>query len=271
MRIAHFSDIHAGGWLRHWRGYFDKRLIGACNYVLNRRRTHQWSRVARAVECILALRPDVVICTGDLASIAEPAEFDQAEAALAPLLTADCEFLCVPGNHDAYVAHPRCQDACDRVFARLSGERWQLADLPLARTVGGCRFLLVNEARPAPPFAASGALSPAAAQWLENELATAGSSSSSRVLVGHYPLFDAAGGELPRKRRCSGAEVAQQALTDGRLQLALCGHIHTPFVRPAAGGGLEVCAGSLTATGRFAMLTVNDSGAITHEWVDVDG
>ena len=32
MRIIHFSDVHAGRWLMHLGGYFDKRILGAINF-----------------------------------------------------------------------------------------------------------------------------------------------------------------------------------------------------------------------------------------------
>ena len=103
MRIAHFSDIHAGSWIRGMSGYFDKRLLGAFNFLLRRKLNQNWNFVDLAVQKIKQIDPDIVICTGDIATIASNHEFTKAKDALAPLVEdTRFEFLFIPGNHDWY-------------------------------------------------------------------------------------------------------------------------------------------------------------------------
>ena len=61
MKIIHFSDPHAGGGAEDWRAYFDKRWVGVFNYRFRRRDKHDLGRLKRAVEYIIAARPDVAI------------------------------------------------------------------------------------------------------------------------------------------------------------------------------------------------------------------
>ena len=58
----------------------------------------------------------------------------------------------------------------------------------------------------------------------------------------------------------------------GRLSISLCGHIHTGFRRDEAGGGCEVCAGSLTSTGKFSVIDYNAiENKVSQRWLDVYG
>ena len=86
MRIVHFSDIHAACWLHELHGYFDKRILGSLNFLIRRKRLHNWHRVDLAVARIKQLSPNVVVCTGDLATISGYKEFELAKKHLLLLL-----------------------------------------------------------------------------------------------------------------------------------------------------------------------------------------
>ncbi len=270
MRIIHFSDIHAGGRLRDLRGLFDKRLFGTLNHLFLRRRSRQWERVARAVTRIRLLAPDIVICTGDLTTLSEPREFEQACEALEPLVTdRRFEFLYVPGNHDHYVRRAKCRHSLRQAFSMLNRKRWELDELPVAFEFQHLRFILVNQAGPCPLYASYGKISAEAEAWLRDHLS--GGENTPAVLIGHYPLYNALGKKLPWRRCCRNNAVLQHAFDQGIIRLALCGHIHTPFAREGETGNLEVCAGSLTHSGLVNLVDYNVmDDTLAQRWLSVD-
>jgi 3',5'-cyclic AMP phosphodiesterase CpdA len=274
MRIIHFSDVHAGRWLMHLGGYFDKRILGAINFCGRRRGHHDWSIVPRAVTQIRMLNPDVVICTGDLASMSQPWEFAEADRDLGPLVKdARFPFIYTPGNHDAYVDRKLSRDALSHSFHTLNEKRWEIDDLPQHLDIGPVRFLIVNEAVPTFPFAATGRLDDRSAAWIAQQLADSAVTSGARrlVLVGHWPLFTRTGAPLPFLRRCKNCDILQEGLRSGAISLTLCGHIHSAFDRREPnGGGLEICAGSLTSESAFCVIDYNVvENKIERRWIDV--
>jgi 3',5'-cyclic AMP phosphodiesterase CpdA len=255
MRIVHMSDIHVGRWPRSPRAFFDKRLLGAVNHLLRRARHVRLEYLARACDEIARLKPELVVCTGDITCIGSPEEHEAACALLEPLC-ADLgrRFLFVPGNHDAYVGAADCRAALARSFQRLNGGRWQVDELPLEWDVSGLRFLLLDGARPVPCLLSSGVLAASTLDWLGQRLSRPREDGECRVVVSHFPLRGATGGPLGRRRRLEGAEAVWQHLAEGRLDLVLSGHVHVPFARWDADGRGEVCAGSLTLGGCFSVL-----------------
>jgi len=270
MRIVHFSDLHAGGRITDLRGIFDKRLLGTLNHFCRRRHTHDWARIPRAVALIKQLKPDLVVCTGDLTTLSEPAEFERIQRDLRGLATdRRFELFFVPGNHDCYVPDEPCQRSLREVFATLNRGRWRLEELPVAVEFQHARFVLVNEATPAPLYASYGEIDARTEAWLRANLVAP--APRPTILIGHYPLYDADGYKLSWRRRCKNNGVLQKAFGAGVIRLALCGHIHTPFVRQEANGVMEVCAGSLPHYGLLNVIDfdlVNDR--LHQRWVTVD-
>lgn len=271
MRIVHFSDIHANGWIENVRGYFDKRLLGAFNYLLRRKRFHDWRLVTLGVDKILQLQPDIVVCTGDLTSIGEPGEFERATAALRPLVEATgFELIYVPGNHDYYVAAPSCRDALACAFRFVNRDRWRLTDLPVEFTVGNLSLLLVNEAVPAPLYASTGRIDERTQRFIQDFFARPSTDRRGVVLIGHYPLFDKNGRELSRQRRCFNNQSLQKAFLNGQIGVSLCGHIHDQFCRRHGKSSLEICAGSLSYNGMVNIVDYDPaSGQFVQSWVNV--
>ena len=75
FRIAHLSDLHCGG------TYFEPNLL------------------ERAISEVNELRPDMVICTGDLTTFGFKHEYQMARSYLDRI---HCDsFVVIPGNHDA--------------------------------------------------------------------------------------------------------------------------------------------------------------------------
>lgn len=267
MRLLHFSDVHAGGFPQALSGWFDKRLLGSANYWLRRRRHHDWSLIDDLCRLVAEWQPDLVVCTGDHSSISEPVEFTRALQALQPVIDNTAHaLLFVPGNHDWYVANKTCERALADAVQVMSRGQMQLTDYPLMREVGGERFLLVNQACPQSWLSSAGALSPEAAARIETLLTEAG---EPVTLLSHFPLFKADGSEPPRRRHCHNNAVLVDAFASGAIKLALCGHIHTPYLRNGPGAGVEVCAGSLTYAAKANLITYAPDGSFSQEWRSV--
>ena len=275
FRIVHFSDVHVGTGPRSFRACFDKRLFGSLNYFLRRRGDVRLDRIHRAATEMERLSPDVVICSGDLTSTGTPEEFARILDLLRPIRRQFADrFVCVPGNHDVYVRDERCRRALLEAFRDLNGERFSLSDLPVRRRIGKATFFLVNGAHPTNPFLCSGTLGEPARQRLESWFGEArGDERSPRFLVNHFPLRNAAGQPLSRRRRLRGGDWLNRQLEQGCIDVSLCGHVHVPYVRRVMpGGGLEICAGSLTIAGKLNVLDYSfATGCFTQFWVDVSG
>lgn len=273
MRIVHFSDIHIGRLPDDAAALFDKRLLGFLNYFVRRRGSMNEELIRLAVPRVRSLKPDLVVCTGDLSCVGAPVEFEAARAILKPLSNCRAyEFFAVPGNHDAYVRSPRCRTACRDTFTALNGERLALSSLPQEVRRGQLRLLFVNEALPRAPWASTGEMSLLTRQWLEARTTAEREPAERRILVGHFPARDAAGKPLVRRRRLRGDDLVADLLRSGRIDMALCGHIHTPFRRDEPSGAMEVCAGSLPVAGKLNVVDYCPlSGELVQQWEDVTG
>lgn len=266
MRILHFSDIHAGGWNGGAGFLFDKRILGVANFWLRRKWRVNWDFLTRAVRQIPQHHPDLVICTGDLASVSAPSEFEQALDALRPLVHhPDFDFLYLPGNHDRYVADPACVEAGRLAFEQLNRNRWTGKNgLPACYTYNGLDFILVNHAAPSGFLSSAGQLDAPSRKWLESFFAERTPDQNKKtVLLGHYPLLDSRGRPLSARRGCHNMHVLQQAYREGKIRLSLCGHIHTPFCRQDGDKQAEYAAGSLTTTGIMNELIYTET---TDNW-----
>ena len=271
MRLVHFSDIHAARWIRGFRGYFDKRLLGTLNFLIRRKYFHSWSLVDRAVTRIKQLEPDVVVCTGDLATISGRKEFELARKALRPLVEdSSFEFMYVPGNHDYYVDTPECKDLLEDIFYYMNRSRLKLSDLPNKFEVKNFRFLLLNQAKPSPLFLSSGVLDKKNQQWIKTQLQAVTRTNHKTILIGHYPLYDEDGHDLAKRRKCRNNSILQAAFRNGTIDISLCGHIHDGFVRWGENNSVEICAGSLTKTGQLNVIDCpSGDDQIHQQWVNV--
>ncbi len=271
MRIVHFSDIHVGCIPRSLSSLFDKRIFGVCNYYLRRRGVFDMDILERALPATRELKPDLVVCTGDITSTGSPREFRLATDLLRPFVdTHGKRFVYLPGNHDTYVRDPRCRRALDEAFGELNGGRWSLDQLPVAISAGKLRLILLHEAVPTAPWSSSGRINTEALARLMPMLEQPRTPGQLRILVGHFPLRNRRGLPLGRRRGLLQADQIYQALRDGQLDASLCGHDHSPYVRTEESGAMEICAGSLTIHGRINVLDTTDQDpGLTQWWADV--
>lgn len=268
MRVAHLTDLH----VERPPGLgecFNKRLAGAVNlYVLGRH--HHFSPAAQAalVPAVLAARPDVVLCTGDLTATATEAEFVAANALLAPLRER-LPWLAIPGNHDVYTG-----ESVGR-YARYFGE------CPPVRVEahGGWELVLLDVCHP--DWLSRGWAGPEALADLERALSA---SSAPALLALHYPLRGRRGEPYgPAARACVDArEIEAIILRHPRVKLVVHGHEHhgfrtelvgedrsVPILDPGASGYAHLPARGRTA--HFCVYELDGNAIVGVERLRFDG
>lgn len=255
MKIIHFSDPHSCAGPEELSAYFDKRIIGFFNYTFRRRFQHDLDLLDRAVEFILQEKPDVAVCTGDLTSTGQPAEFIATLKRLEPLIqNNDIPLLFVPGNHDAYVKSRICQEGLEEAFARMNQKKWRLDQLPVKTTIGDCEFFLVNECCPTNIVLSCGYMFPESAAkikaWCEEE------KIKPRILLGHFPILRNYS-FIERRRGLNRHEEIRDLVQDKIIDISLCGHMHHEYAEVDDHGRGEMCAGSVTKTGMITVIEYN--------------
>jgi len=251
MKIIQFSDPHAGGGAEDWLAYLDKRWVGVFNYTFRRRFQHDLTKLEKAVQYILKVRPDVAICTGDLTSTGQPGEFEQVRKVLQPLRDSTIPLIYVPGNHDCYVTRAKCVAAVNEMVEYLSRGDYRFCDMPFVRHYGECDFLVFNTARPSNLLCSWGFTDPADCDFLERECAK--EKKCPRILVNHYPIFE--DHHILRVRhRLFGEKRIAALIKSGAIDLSLCGHVHKITRRLSETGRGENIAGSVTRNGSLAEI-----------------
>ena len=183
MKIIHFSDPHAGGSAEDFLAYIDKRWVGVFNYRFRRRFRHDLKLLERAVEYILATKPDVAVCTGDLTSTGQPGEFAKTLKILEPLHKSGIPVVYLPGNHDCYVKRSKCVNAMKDAVSYLNGEEYCYDNLPAVRQIGGIDFIMLNTSYPSNLLCSWGFVRKEDDEWLQKVCAEEGNFSSQ---IFHY-------------------------------------------------------------------------------------
>jgi 3',5'-cyclic AMP phosphodiesterase CpdA len=127
----------------------------------------------------MAAPPALVLHTGDLTHLSKPAEFDTVEQVMKSIKTQQSFF--VPGEHDYFVDNGKRY--LDRFGKGTRGEGWQSFNYKGVHFIG-----LVNVANISNGQTALGVLGNEQLEWLENDLASLGSSTPI-VVFAHVPLW----------------------------------------------------------------------------------
>lgn len=259
MRVLHLSDVHVTVSLRDmpWREMLNKRLLGALNYQLRRRR-----QFARAADKLAALARfaqsqavELVICTGDYTALGTEPEFVAARAAVDGLASARFGYVTVPGNHDVYI-----RESDFRRFERHFGT-FLRGDLPgaavdgpwpLVRLIGDdLAVIAVNSARPNPQLWRSSGRIPERQLAALSQLLAAPEIAPRFVFVAtHYAPRKPDGKPDHWTHGLENADAFLEACKPLRRGAILHGHIHHRF-RLAQPVGPEIFgAGSTTCEHR---------------------
>lgn len=219
-RLVHLSDLHFGA--------HDERLVDG---------------VERSID---ALKPDLVVISGDFTQRARTEQFRDACQFLEQLRERGHEVLGVPGNHDVPL-----YDVLRRFLSPLTRYR-RFIDETLCPFIElpGVAVLGINTARSL--TFKDGRISEEQVAFIRETFART-DPDVTRVLVTHHPLYALPVGEeiTPAIGR---QELALDAIEEAGVDLVLAGHNHHASTHDASelvtrsGGTLVVQAGTATST-----------------------
>src|SRR3954454_17702032 len=219
-RLVHLSDLHFGA--------HDERLVTAVEWQAD------------------ALKPDLVVISGDFTQRARTEQFKEACRFLERLRDSGHEVLGVPGNHDVPL-----YDVLRRFLTPLARYRRFIDDTlcPFVE-LPGVAVLGINTARSA--TFKDGRINQDQVEFIRETFSRT-PSESFRVLVTHHPLLALeVGGEV--ERAIGRQELALHAVEESGVDMLLAGHNHHASSEEAsdlvtrAGGVLVVQAGTATST-----------------------
>jgi 3',5'-cyclic AMP phosphodiesterase CpdA len=273
MRILHFSDVHLDPDLREvpaakWLG---KRAIGGLNLMLRRKRFFRDAgrKIAALAKFRREIDADLVVCTGDYTHFGLEFEMAAARAAVEPLMDAPLGFVCVPGNHDLYLADSVNEGIFERHFGETlrgdldtggkSAGPWPLVRLPDEHVA----VVAVNSARPNPaPWRSSGVVGKTQLAALRALAADPRLRERFVFVALHYaPRLWNGRPDSVRHGLVDGEAFLDECGRFPRAAL-LCGHVHRNYsVRLPDHGLTQFCGGSATMAGREGIWVFDVTGA----------
>lgn len=202
--------------------------------------------VEALVRLALALKPEVLLLSGDITQRATRAQFKTAQAFVQRLRVPQC--LAVPGNHDIPLWH--LPQRLLQPYARYSAAFGP--ELEPSLETDDMLLLALNTTRWWRHQ--DGQVSAAQVERVARRLALA-RPGQRRLLMVHQPLVVSQ--PKDEKNRLHGHAAALQAWCAAGVDLIIGGHIHLPFVLPLASGGWAVQAG--TAVSRRVRSGIGNS------------
>jgi len=254
FRLGHVTDPHFRGWEGARAGLFTgKRVIGAVNLVVNRRRRHKMELLAALGQDVRAQGLDHLALTGDLSNISLEGEWQAALRWLAEAEFGPETATVIPGNHDAYVPDVMESGRFEQLFGAF-----QSADLPLdagaaypfVRLRGQVALVGVTSSVPTGDLGAWGQVGAAQLGRLAAALAAPALRGKTRVVLIHHPPVLLKGDE---SRNLKDRRALADLLAGTGAELVLHGHDHRDQRATLAGPGGHaipiVGAGSASYTG----------------------
>jgi len=184
VTIAHISDLHIGS------QYFIPNLM------------------SRTVEELNELRPDAVICTGDLTNEGFKQEYTTAQTFLSML---KCErILYVPGNHDS-------RNVGYLHFEELFGDRDNVMSFGRVKVVG---------TDSSEPDLDNGRIGRERYGWIKDNFENG---DKFKIFAIHHHLLPVPGTGRERSMVHDAGDLLEVLIQCG-VDLVLCGHKHVPYV-----------------------------------------
>jgi DNA repair exonuclease SbcCD nuclease subunit len=264
IRIAHFSDIHLG-LAPNWSTINLNRFFSWGRWVVSRRRDHSIDRLNRAIEVLIRLRPDLVICTGDFGQTGLSYEFDAVSKKFEYLTRNEIPMLLTGGNHDYYN-----RSASDEV-ARLQekhGLGLKIDDDGVCQ-LNDLTILLLHQGIYNPFYMAKGKLESKVLDAVERRQQS-GQLSAIHLAAGHFPICDVSGEPISSRKRLDGDTCLKQFLQTQQVPAYLCGHRHKPFTISLADGCIQYCSGSITDAGVLRVLTYRAGQLVEETTPNID-
>lgn len=222
LRFVHCSDIH----LLDLDGvgptrFLNKRLTGAVNLALHRRKAYAPHLFDQIVACARELGADRLVVTGDVTNLALEAEFELVRRKFGE---AGLPVTVIPGNHDAYTkGSARTRRFESYLSAFMEGERASGHDYPFVQRFGGVALIGVSTAIPTLPLWATGRVGESQLERLEAALARLGEERVARVVLIHHPVMP---GVSKARHNLLDLDAFMQVIQRRGAELILHGHEH---------------------------------------------
>lgn len=252
MKILHFSDIHLGQPRHGLAWLFDKRILGTATHHFRRAPKQHLHSIDSLVKVVQELAPDVILCTGDLTTVAAPEEFQAVSARLRPIVERVSKAFFLPGNHDRYVANRDSVEAL-RSVAELFTPHEMTASCGLAR------FYFLDAAVSRPVWSSAGVVSQDQLEHLDALLAAPRIPHEVRILVSHFPIFNHRGAAPGRMHGLLNSQRLRDWASQSRFDYCLCGHVHHPYIYQSK-SFTQLCSGSLTLADSYTLLSIQSDG-----------
>jgi len=258
LRIAHVSDLHILDLkgVRPW-AFLNKRVTGAINLLIKRKKAHSTAAVVRAFEQIHALSPDHIVVTGDLTNLSLDSEYEAARRVISEHAGGPELVSVIPGNHDTYTKSAARKKRFEHYF-----RPWMQSDLdneddyPYVKLLAEKIALVgISTCVPTPPLVATGEVGADQRRRLRSVLSRPELEGRIIIVAQHHHL-------VPPKHTSAKHEQSHNlidhsevmtVLLDGGVDMVIHGHNHqrgfTSHLRPD-GGHMFVCeAGSTSLVG----------------------
>lgn len=239
FRVVHFSDIHVFHAEAAWRApdWFSKRLTGWVNlkYLPRGKQFRETLYVLkRLVDDMYARKPDLLLFTGDAASLGVEEEFALAAEVLRVGAQDAPPGMAVPGNHDYYTRRAVSEGLFERYFAPwLVGERVTEHTYPFGRQAGPVYLLGVNSSKPSLwMWDSTGRVGPDQLERLRQLLHQPHVRQSPKILATHYPIALPSGRPEKRHRRLRDLPELLEIVHGHKVHLWLHGHRHQAYHLP---------------------------------------
>lgn len=228
MRLAHVTDVHLlsldGTRLSD---FLNKRWAGGLNILLNRGRHHLAEVFDALVDDLNRLGVEQVACTGDVTNLSLASEFRFARAHFDRIAAGPPNVLCVPGNHDNYVAE--VAGLFETVFAPYvaSDPDWTWPDgtlYPTVRLRGDLALVGLTTSQPSGLLMGHGTVGPVQLERLGTILSDPRLAGKLRVVVMHHPSTGRHARSFRRGLHDHAAFAA--VLAKNGAELVLHGHEH---------------------------------------------
>ncbi len=231
--------------------------------------------VDKAVERILALRPDLVISAGDMVAGQRVPHLAAGEVAAMwqafhahvsdPIQQAGIPLAVTPGNHDASAYHGF------EAERQIYGDQWRQRKPDLAFVdatgypyhyafaMGDVLFLSLD-------VTVTGKLPPAQKNWLAAVLAEHGPRYRHRIVFSHVPLWPFA---IGRETEFSGDRELEALLQEANVGLYLSGH-HQAFY-PGNKGGIHYVGLACLGSGPRFLIGASERSGRSLAFIEIDG
>ncbi|MFM2159313.1 MAG: hypothetical protein RLZZ124_1787 [Cyanobacteriota bacterium] len=233
--------------------------------------------VSRGLRQLLALRPALLVCAGDMVAGQKPglsaAQLDAmwagfARTVLMPVRRAGVPFLPAVGNHDGSPGFTADRDAVRRFWTprrQALGLRFvDAGDFPFHYSAlqNGVFWLVWD--------ASSSRIPPTQLNWARRQLASPEARQARlRLVVGHLPLAGVSQGRDRPGEVLEQAAAVQTLLEEGGVQAYISGHQHAWF--PARRGQLDLIQLGALGSGPRRLLQGTLPPRQTYTTLDLDG